>query len=127
MAMLNHNKALAEKNYRALREAFCTGEIPEDFTGAVIRENGISRFGNMLYIAGESLEDYHRRCKLHDEYNYSHLAYAYLAEDGWRYRDAAFSDVVNRRPDDNVWHAKVKAYIDSLPDDAVLVGVDCHS
>ncbi len=126
-AMLNHSKALAEKTYLVLQEAFRTGEIPDDFTGAVIQEKGISRFGNMLYIAGESLEDYQRRCKLDDEYNYSHLTYSYLAEDGWRYREAAFSDLVSRQPDNDVWRSEVKAYIDRLPDDAVLVGVDCHN
>ena len=130
-AMANFALARHENDYLLLKKAFETRELPEksmlNFT-----ENGIHGILQTLYIDGESEEVFRNRNGHPTDSKYQFTPGGYLAEDG--YHDSGF---MFRCPKDlkeaeaeakstRAWALELDEFIDSLDDDTVLVGVDCH-
>ena len=64
--------------------------------------------------------------KLNETPKYPIVFYAFLPENGWQTQnDIVISDnSTDYNPDS--WQETLESYIDSLSDDTVLIGVDCH-
>lgn len=104
-----------------------SGELPADRHDLSITEKGITSCGTLIYNKGQSLED-HLRCKaLSEEYQYPLCTYAVLRDDRWTdlYEMECGSED-NRNENNQTWDQVVEKYIASLPEDAMLISLDCH-
>lgn len=91
------------------------------------KEDGIHCWGSILYHKGETLEGFLKRKGLHPNVRYAHSSYAYLDEDGWQSQgDMGWFGISSNDKDEGSWNEMVQAFIDSVPDDYILVSVDCH-
>ena len=122
----------ATKEFYKLEEIYRTGIIPKDCYYR-IKGNKIIDFGDILYIAGETLDNYLKRNKLNMKFKYPSLSYGILNEDGyhernepWRYGKCKKRYNKLSRRYYIKWRKKLDAFIDSIPDETVIVGVDCH-
>lgn len=116
----------AKQSFAKISGWFASGAVPEN-AGLRITEDGISRFGELLYRKGETEDEYlaqyinlkRKKCPIN--------VYAFLAEDGWTTADRFISDGENSRIEDNAeWEDNLEQFIDGLDDETVLVIVDCH-
>lgn len=112
--------------------AFKTGDYPKDWH-IQITDNKILRFGEVMYIKDETLEHYLRRNNLYEKYKYPDIASAYLHQGECHDRYDYWQSVKSRkkynrmqRRRNRIWRRQLDSLIDSLSDDTVLVGVDCH-
>ncbi len=118
--------------YSELKEAFETGVMPKNSYWR-INGNKIVTFGDILYIAGESLETHLKRIGLRSKFKYPDKFYSYLENgeyhdvDNWitppKSRKKWHKDERLRK---KIWRKQIQRFIDSLPDNTVIVGVDCH-
>lgn len=115
----------AKKRFRSLEKLFLTDERDEDIRG-IVTEDGILYGNKLIYEKGETEEHYLTRMKLNETPKYPIVFYAFLSENGWQTQnDIVISDnSTDYNPDS--WQETLESYIDSLSDDTVLIGVDCH-
>ena len=104
----------ARKRFSKLEKMFATGQLEEDFRGAITPQ-GVSYYGEMVYFKGETVEDYLKRhVYVHD----------IVDVDDWFSRDDFNWTNNGAVPVD--WAERIDGYIDDLEDEDVLVGVDYH-
>lgn len=119
----------AEKNaqtFAALEEWFRTGTVPED-SDAVITEEGIVSWGNIIYVRNETYEEYLNRRGYTPNRKYTVSAYAFIQNGEWNARgDMGWFGISVNDKEKDIWSKTVTDYIDSIPDDGILVTVDCH-
>ena len=103
------------------------GTLPNGSRGLFITDKGVESWGSLLYAKDETLEECLRRKGLSEEYQYPLGTYALLSDDGWtdRYKMGCEGENMNSE-NERQWDQAVQRYIASLPDDAMLVSVDCH-
>lgn len=122
--MFKYRKECAVKQFHMLEQAFAEKKLPEEYIGTFTDE-GISRFGEMLYIKGETVQQYLVRNRIVKKYKYPIFVYGYLDRSGcYQEKDTVCLMDINKR--DRVWRKMLNKFIDSLSDETVLVGVDCH-
>ena len=103
------------------------GAIPRNRKDLYFTERGIESKEMLIYAKGETLEEHLRRMALSEEYRYTLRTYAFLDKDGWNDRmKVGCNGKARSNEDDQKWYQAVEKYIDSLPDDAVLVSLDCN-
>ncbi len=123
-AMLEYVKESMVKRFHTLEKAFIEKKMPEGECGTFTDE-GISRFGKMHYIKGETMQQYLARQKVAKLFKYPSFAYAYLDANGV-YHDQDYIQVDDKNKRERIWHRIFNRFIASLDDETVLVGVDCH-
>ena len=104
-----------------------SGKLPSDRHDLSITEKGITSWGKLIYDKGQTLEE-HLRCKaLSEEYRYPLTTYAVLDNGVWNdlYEMKCVSED-NGNGNNQLWHQVVEKYIASLPEEAMLVSLDCH-
>lgn len=115
----------AISRFEKLERLFLTGECDEDIRGN-ITEDGIILHDRLLYSKGETLEEYLKRNNQIRSARYPVYAYGFLSEEGWKTMDEIVIGQ-EKMPDDNTfWETQLDDFIDSLADDTVLIGIDCH-
>ena len=88
-------------------------------------EKGITWWGEQIYLAGDTLEDFLKRHCVSDKIKYDFSPFAYY--EGEEYFDKYCLPRSEDKGDyDNAWQNVIDKFIDGLSDDTVLVGVDCH-
>lgn len=118
----------AQRSYNIMKEAYENGTKPKDWFCNYVEGEGISTgFGHeMLYIAGESLDEYvHRHgydveCPLDP--------YAFIDMDGkWHEKGHMgwFGISTDECPQDE-WYKEFESFVSSLGPEDYLVVVDCH-
>ncbi len=122
--MFEHSKESAIQNFHTLEKSYAECKIPEGWYGK-ITENGISGFMEMLYIKGETVQQYLARHRIIRKYKYPSFPYGYLDDQG-EYHSEDSMPSRDEKKIKRMWHKKVNRFIDSLSDETVLVGVDCH-
>lgn len=116
----------ATATFQQLEQWFISGVRPEgdSFIGTVT-ENGITGWGGMLYEKGMTLEQYIAARGLASDRRHLPSTY-YILEDGeWM----CSNSYMKRDKESEIrpsWDREIADYYDSLPDDAVLVTIDCH-
>lgn len=108
------------ENYRLMRLFFSEKKIPEDYWYWHFCDSGIMSLNNQVYKHGESMYENLRNRGVLDRSKYHTRFYGYLATDHWE-------DEYVYQGKESELRERMDEYIDSLPDDAVLVAVDCHS
>lgn len=124
--MKTEAKRRAIERYEILKKAFEEQKMPEDCHGRITDE-GIVGFTYMVYVKGESLEEYlHRQC-LNGRHIYPPLFYGMLKPDGYYSKDDMRRHKKTKKADiDNAMCRKMDDFINSLDGETVLVGVDIH-
>ena len=122
--MYEYSKETATKNFQTLEKAFAEGKMPEGWCGS-INENGIVGFMQMLYVKGETVQQYLARHRVIRKYKYPSFPYGLLDDQG-EYHSEDSMPSRDEKIIKRMWHKKVNRFIDALSDDTVLVGVDCH-
>lgn len=103
------------------------GKLPECCYDLTITERGITSWGKLIYDKDQSFEEHLQRQALSEEYQYPFSTYAVLTDDGWNnQREVECADEEKNGEDKRQWDQVVEKYIASLPEDAVLVSLDCH-
>ena len=117
----------AKERFKSLEKLFTTGQRDKDIYGTVT-EDGILYLEELVYRKEECEESYLARHGFLDGRRYPVCCYAYLDDTGYQ----AEYNFKPDNPDDRAgsqkkWQDALQNYIDSLSDDDVLVGIDCHS
>lgn len=125
-AMRDWRKQSAIKRYDELKSYFETGIKANDYFEH-IKEDGVYGYHGLLYAKGESQEQYLRRCGISDDdQRYPDSFYNYIDDGEWySFYDYEFGDKKGEDAEEK-WHNNIHNFISDLPDDEVLVVVDCH-
>ena len=122
----------AKKDFYKFEEEFKTGVFPVN-SCYYKRGNKLLAYNNILYIEGETLEKYLKRMELNDTFKYPNISYGYLDDSGyhekeytWHYGKSKKHIKKQTRKNNIVWRRNLDKFIDSIPDDTVIIGVDCH-
>lgn len=125
--MRDWNEQKARTAFATLEKAFADGNLPEGFFGH-ITDNGISGWGGMAYVKGESIEDYlKRKCPELSE-KYCVHPYGFLDSDGWNTHESFVYD--SSKPhfeEKDSWRRQLHDFIENADDHTVLVIVDNHN
>lgn len=116
----------AKQSFAKVSGWFESGEVPEN-SGLCIADDGISRFGKLLYRKGETEDEYLERFVNLKRKKYPINVYAFLKNGIWTTEERYIPDGENSRFEDNPeWEDDLEQFIDELDDEMVLVIVDCH-
>lgn len=116
----------AKQSFAQMSGWFASGEVPGNAC-LCIGEDGISRFGELLYRKGETEDEYLERFVNLKRKKYPVNVYAFLEEGDWTTADRFILDGENSRIEDNTaWEDDLEQFVDGLDDETVLVIVDCH-
>ena len=117
----------ARKTYALLAHAFNSGEVPKDCPWWRITEDGVFSFLTQLYFKGESEEEYLRRNGLAAEQRMLPGAYSFIRDGEWNAKgDMGWWGISSNDKEPKTWRQMMADYIDSIPDDHFIVGIDCH-
>ncbi len=115
---------------QSLREfqSWClAGEVPEKWRGtAFVTPDGVYLHRRLVYCTDKTAEENLSRANHLMEARYFVNPYAFIGRDGWMGCDN-FSAASLDGTADTTWNQTVQNFIDSLPEDALLVSVDCHN
>ena len=131
-AMREWETECAKQSFYKFEEAYKTGIIPEGHFWKVCN-NKLVGYDGILYIEGETLETFLKRIHISDTFKYPAITFGFLDDEGYHeeeyvWRDSATRKRINRQKCKNriAWRRKLDKYIESIPDDTVVIGVDCH-
>ena len=124
--MINNWYLLNAKNrFCSLEKLFLTGERDEHIYGTVT-EDGIEFLNKLIYVKGETLGSYLSRLRFDETARYPVPFYGFLSEDGWQTQNDFVISDNNITNNQETLQKTLEQYIDSLSDDTVLIGIDCH-
>lgn len=112
--------------FHQYESAYQAGGLPEQFDSVLVAGRGISRRGNWLYKAGETLEEYLERLGISSKPLHCVDTFTYLDGDEWKTCDTLYSDYDEFLDKRNKWDRQIADFIEKLPEDAFLISVDCH-
>lgn len=122
----------AKKSFYMFEEAYKSGEIPEGHFWKICG-NKLVELGHILYIEDETMDTYLKRCHLFDSFKYPVSTYGFLDDNGYHeeeyvWRKSGTRKRINKQKRRNriIWKRAVDNFIESIPDDTVIIGVDCH-
>ncbi len=101
---------------------------------ALFKENKlVGYFDRLYYIEGETLDSYLKRNHIVDTFKYPAITFGFLDDNGYHEEDYVWSRSgsrkrVNKRKRKNriEFRRKLDEYLESIPDESVIIGVDCH-
>lgn len=113
--------------FRNLETWYCSGKVPEEEFPLTITELGIASWDTLAYAKGETFAEYLQRKGLSEEYHYPISTFACLDENGWsEMGEMGWFGISCNNKEEYIWSQMVEKFITDLPDDTVLVSVDCH-
>lgn len=116
----------ARQSFAKISGWFASGKVPGN-AGLCMEEDGIRRFGELLYRKGETEDEYLERFVNLKRKKYPLSLYAFLKDGIWITTERFISDGENSRFEENEdWEDELEQFIDGLDDETVLVSVDCH-
>lgn len=117
-----------EESYKRFAAAFESGDLKDIAPFARITEEGIICWGKMLYVKGETLEEYKARKGVADVDKYPISTYAFVDRNGdWTSAgDVGWFAITANDKEEHVWNSELQALIDEVRDDDYIVAVDCH-
>lgn len=113
--------------FRTLEDCFKSGKNPENYSLARITEDGILNWQTYLYRKGETLEQYLERHNLGPDCQYPCSPYGFVHDAEYCSRgDMGWFGISTNEKDEKAWREIVQRYLDELPEDTLLVSLDCH-
>lgn len=116
----------ATASFHQYESAYNAGGLPEQGDCVFVSGQGISRRGDWLYKAGETLEEHLERLGITNKLRRCVDTFSYLDGDTWRNCDMLYSDYDDCVEERRGWDKQVAEFIDKLPEDAFLISVDYH-
>lgn len=111
--------------FRQLQCWFASKEVPEEQRNSItVTEEGVLMCQKLVYQAGDTLEDYLCRAGYRMEDRYFVKPYAFVGASGWADCDDFHADGGALGM---CWNQVVQDFIAGLPEDTLLVSVDCHN
>lgn len=116
----------AKKRFKLLAETFRSGKAPEGSFWK-ITEDGVFSFLTQIYFKNESEDAYLRRNGLAPDQRMVPGAYSFLQDGDWHSKgDMGWWGISSNDKKPDAWRQMLADYIDSIPDDHLIVGIDCH-
>ena len=117
-----------EKRYQKCVRAFETKDITDFGPLCRILDEGISAWGEMLYLKGETLDEYKARKGATDLDRYMCHTYAFIDRNGeWAGSgDMGWFGISSNDKDERVWNDEIQKLMNEAKDDDFLAIVDCH-
>lgn len=118
--------AARQKRFELLAETFRSGKAPEGSFWK-ITEDGIISFVTQIYFKNESEDAYLRRNGLAPDQRMVPDAYSFLQDGDWHSKgEMGWWGISSNDKKPDAWRQMLADYIDSIPDDHFIVGIDCH-
>ena len=117
-----------EKRYQKCVKAFETKDLTDFGPLCRILDEGISAWGEMLYLKGETLDEYKARKGATDLDRYMCHTYAFIDRNGdWAGSgDMGWFGISSNDKDERVWNDEIQKLMNEAKDDDFLAIVDCH-
>ena len=117
-----------EQSYEQCVAAFASGDVKDFGFFATLTEDGIRGWGEMIYIKGETLDDYKARKGVTDSDQYLIGDYAYIDRNGdWSGSgDMGWFGISSNDKPERTWKDELQAFMDEVQDDDFIAIVDCH-
>ena len=117
-----------EQSYEQCVAAFASGDVKNFGFFATLTEDGIRGWGEMIYIKGETLDDYKARKGVTDSDQYLIGDYAYIDRNGdWSGSgDMGWFGISSNDKPERTWKDELQAFMDEVQDDDFIAIVDCH-
>lgn len=118
----------ATKRFFLLEQWYRTGNKPDEIQSyGEITDNGIEFFQEKIYSKGETLEQYLFRLGLAPQHKISLLAYSFIDDGVWNSEgDMGWFGFSSNDKDGETWRQMIEDFIVGVPDNSILVSVDCH-
>ena len=113
------------ERFGKLENFFMTGERPEGVYGYLV-DDGILHCGDYIYHKNETLNDFLGRFELKKSCRYPVGASAFINDAGWHSRTVKPGDICDKDIEEDKWDIELSNLLDSIPEENVLVVVDCH-
>ena len=119
---------VVEQSYKQCVAAFASGDVKDFGFFATLTEDGIRGWGEMIYIKGETLDDYKARKGVTDSDQYLIGDYAYIDRNGdWSGSgDMGWFGISSNDKPERTWKDELQAFMDEVQDDDFIAIVDCH-
>lgn len=115
------------EKFKQLKECFDTGVLPPDSPLTQIAEDGIHSWGKLIYRKDETLEGFLERNNLGDSCKYPVNFYGCIRDGEYlSVGDMGWWGISSNEKEEQVWRSILQQYIESVPDEHILVVVDCH-
>lgn len=112
---------------RQFQSWYLAGKVPEAWRGiALVTSDGVYLHRWLVYRANETEEQNLCRASQLAKARYFVNPYAFIGSDGWKDIEPFESDAQDGAADMQ-WNQMVQDFIDGLPEEALLVSVDCHN
>lgn len=117
-----------EKRYQKCVRAFETKDLTDFGPLCRILDEGISAWGEMLYLKGETLDEYKARKGATDLDRYMCHTYAFVDRNGdWiGSGDMGWFGISSNDKDERAWNDEIQKLMNEAKDDDFLAIVDCH-
>ena len=117
-----------EKRYQKCVRAFETKDLTDFGPLCRILDEGISAWGEMLYLKGETLDEYKARKGATDLDRYMCHTYAFVDRNGdWiGSGDMGWFGISSNDKDERAWTDEIQKLMNEAKDDDFLAIVDCH-
>ena len=117
-----------EKRYQKCVKAFETKDLSDFGPLCRILDEGISAWGEMLYLKGETLDEYKARKGATDLDRYMFHTYAFVDRNGdWTGSgDMGWFGISSNDKDERAWNDEIQKLMNEAKDDDFLAIVDCH-
>ena len=117
-----------EKRYQKCVRAFETKDLTDFGPLCRILDEGISAWGEMLYLKGETLDEYKARKGATDLDRYMCHTYAFVDRNGdWTGSgDMGWFGISSNDKDERAWNDEIQKLMNEAKDDDFLAIVDCH-
>ena len=114
--------------YDRLSEAFRMQDDSKLGVLAKITDDGIAGWGNMLYIKGESLDEFMARRGATKDDAHPLNVFAFVDSEGeWHASgDMGWFGMASNEKPERLWHDELKALTEAIDPDDFIVIIDCH-
>ena len=127
--VMREQRARAETEYfHKLESWYQNGQIPDDRRWFLsITDEGIRSWNALAYAKGETLEEHLHREGLSQSYCYPISTFACMGDEGWlESGEMGWFGISDNNKDDLSWNQMVEQFVAALPEDTMLLSVDCH-
>ena len=102
-------------------------EVIDHFTGPYAFLSNFQPCRVTFYAKGETLEEHLHREGLSQSYCYPISTFACMGDEGWlESGEMGWFGISDNNKDDLSWNQMVEQFVAALPEDAMLLSVDCH-
>lgn len=115
------------ERFEKLKKVFESNDATDIEPWVKITEEGISKWGEMLYYKDESLKDFLARQGLSESNKYNFIPYGFVADGQYVSKgDMGWWAISTNEKEVHTWIEEVQNYIEGLDNSRIIVLLDCH-